>query len=97
MNKVLLLKKIHVMYRNENGKYILLIFLIFGMPVCLIENVKVTDQTDIWNERLALISHLFQPNIAISGTVLIHIVFQKLASYGGNCIITFANRGTNFN
>ena len=40
-------KKIHVMYRNETGKYILLIFLIFGMPVCLIENVEVTDQTDI--------------------------------------------------
>ena len=45
MNKVLLLKKIHVMYRNENGKYILLIFLIFGMALCLIENVEVTDQT----------------------------------------------------
>ena len=35
----------YVMYRNENGKYILLIFLIFGMALCLIENVEVTDQT----------------------------------------------------
>ena len=64
----------HVMYRNENGTYVLLIFLIFGMALRLTENVEVTDQTDIWNERLALISHLFQPNIAISDIVLIHIV-----------------------